>query len=87
MQIFVKIGGYYFEISQFEKFVVTLVGGQRWAVVPGQCRDRVSKPRDNLDRDKNLWDSPGTKILRDKEGLTKCRGEKQKISVEPDSNQ
>ena len=26
MQIFVKIGGHYFEISQFEKFVVTLVG-------------------------------------------------------------
>ena len=25
MQIFVKIGGYYFEISQFEKFVVTLL--------------------------------------------------------------
>ena len=28
MQIFVKIGGHYFEISQFEKFVVTL-GGRR----------------------------------------------------------
>ena len=26
MQIFVKIGEYYFEISQFEKFVVTLPG-------------------------------------------------------------
>ena len=25
MQIFVKIGGYYFEISQFESFVVTLL--------------------------------------------------------------
>ena len=32
MQIFVKIGRYYFEISQFEKFVVTLI----WEISKGR---------------------------------------------------
>ena len=35
MQIFVKIGGYVFEISPFEKFVVTLAPERRILEVEG----------------------------------------------------
>ena len=44
MQIFVKIGGHYFEISQFEKFVVTLDETLQWESELPEDRKTNFKP-------------------------------------------
>ena len=54
MQIFVKIGGHYFEISQFEKFVVTLGTGPEKLIFDRSLRFGGQASSENLVMDRFL---------------------------------